>query len=204
MNRRDLITLLGSAAAWPVAALAEQPILKVPRIGIIDDMPLWDNCREGLRELGYIEGRNIGFVYRATEGKPDRLAASAAELARLPVNIIASFGSASTHAAMLATTTIPIVMVGVGDPVGADLVASLSRPGGNVTGNTVLSADIIAKRLQLLQEAIPTVARVALLLNPDNGSIVLPRPGPKASVLATQQLRHSPGYSISSLARNSS
>ena len=171
MRRRELITLLGGAAAgWPIAAWAQQPTVKVPRIGIIDNTPLWGYFREGLRELGYVEGRNIGFEYRAAEGKPDRLAAFASELAHLPVNVIASYGTASTQAAMQATTTIPIVMVGIGDPVGADLVASLGRPGGNVTGNTVLSADIIAKRLQLLQEAIPTVARMALLWNPDNAS----------------------------------
>jgi putative ABC transport system substrate-binding protein len=170
IRRREFITLIGGAAAtWPLAARAQQGE-RVRRIGIIDNTPLWDHFREGLRELGYIEGHNIGFEYRAPEGKPDRLAASAAELAHLPVNIIATYGTASTQAAMQATTTIPIVMVGIGDPVGAELVASLARPGGNVTGNTVLSADIIAKRLQLLREAIPTVARVALLWNPDNAS----------------------------------
>jgi putative ABC transport system substrate-binding protein len=171
MKRRQFITLLGgAAAAWPVGARAQQPAARVPRIGIIDNAPLWDHFRQGLRELGYIEGRNIGFEYRTAEGKPDRLAAAATELAHLPVNVIATYGTASTQAAMQATTTIPIVMVGIGDPVGAQLVASLARPGGNVTGNMVLSADIIAKRLQLLRQAIPTVARVALLWNPDNAS----------------------------------
>jgi putative tryptophan/tyrosine transport system substrate-binding protein len=170
MKRREFITLLGGAAAWPLAARAQQPSAKIPRIGIIDGSPLWDLFRQGLRDLGYIEGRNISFEYRVADGKPDRLAATATELAHLPVNVIATYGTASTRAAMQATTSIPIVMIGSGDPAGAGLVASLARPGGNVTGNTVLSADIIAKRLQLLREVIPTVARVALLLNPDNAS----------------------------------
>jgi putative ABC transport system substrate-binding protein len=169
LGRRAFITLLGAAAAWPRMARAQQA-LKVPRIGIIDDSPLWDRFRQGLRGLGYIEGRNIAFEYRSTQGRPDQLAAAASELARLPVDLIATYGTPSTRAAMQATTTIPIVMVGVGDPEGAGLVGSLARPGGNVTGNTVLSADIIAKRLQLLQELIPTVKRVALLWNPDNAS----------------------------------
>jgi putative ABC transport system substrate-binding protein len=170
VKRRDFITLLGStAAAWPWTVRAQQSGARIPRIGIIDNTPLWDHFRQGLRALGYVEGRNISLEYRAAEG-PDRLAAAATELAHLPVNIIATNGTGSTQAAMQATTAIPIVMVGAGDPVGARLVASLARPGGNVTGNTVVSADIIAKRLQLLRQAIPTVARVALLWNPDNAS----------------------------------
>ena len=169
MKRRQFITLIGgAAAAWPLAARAQRSG-RIRRIGIIDNTPLWDHFRQGLRELGYIEGRNIGLEYRAAEG-PDRLAATATELAHLPVNVIATYGTASTQAAMQATTAIPIVMVGAGDPVGARLVASFARPGGNVTGNTVVSADIIAKRLQLVRQAIPTVARVALLWNPDNAS----------------------------------
>jgi putative ABC transport system substrate-binding protein len=170
MRRRQFTTLLGGAAvSWPLAARAQQRAARIPRIGVIDNTPLWDHFRQGLRELGYVEGRNIGFEYRAVEG-PDRLAATATELAHLPVNVIATYGTASTQAAMQATTAIPIVMVGAGDPVGARLVASLARPGSNVTGNTVVSADIIAKRLQLARQAIPTVARVALLWNPDNAS----------------------------------
>jgi len=167
--RRQFITLLGGAAAWPISVRAQRPGAKIPRIGIIDNTPLWDHFRQGLRELGYMEGRNIGLEYRAAGG-PDRLAATATELAHLPVNVIATYGTGSTQAAMQATTAIPIVMVGAGDPVGARLVASLARPGGNVTGNTVVSADIIAKRLQLVRQAVPTVARVALLWNPDNAS----------------------------------
>jgi putative ABC transport system substrate-binding protein len=171
MRRRQFMTLLGgAAAALPRAARAQQPAAKIPRIGIIDNGPPWEPFRQGLRELGYIEGRNIAFEYRTAEGKPDRLAAAAAALARLPVDLIATFGTPPSQAALQATKTIPIVMVATGDPVGAELVASLGRPGGNVTGYTVLSADIIAKRLQLLREVVPTMARVALLWNPDNAS----------------------------------
>src|SRR5215510_15459387 len=116
MRRREFITLLGGAVvAWPLAARAQQPA-KVPRIGIIDDAPIWDHFRQGLRDLGYIEGQNIAFEYRSAEGKPDRLAAVASELARLPVDVIVTFGTAAAYAAKEATTTIPIVMI-VGDPV---------------------------------------------------------------------------------------
>jgi putative ABC transport system substrate-binding protein len=129
---------------------------------------MWHSFRQPLRELGYIEGQSVNYEYRYSEGVPDRLAAAVGELVRRPVDLIAAYGTPPTEAAKAATTTIPIVMVGVGDPVRLGLVASLARPGGNITGNTVLSPDLGAKRLQLLREAIPTVARVAYLTNPDN------------------------------------
>lgn len=166
-TRRHLIKLLGGAAAWPVAAYAQQPV-RVPRIGIIDDAPMWHSFRQTLREFGYVEGQSINYEYRYSEGVPDRLAAAVGELVRRPVDLIAAYGTPPIEAAKAATTTIPIVMIGVGDPVRVRLVASLARPGGNITGNTVLSPDLGAKRLQLLREAIPTVARVAYLVNPDN------------------------------------
>jgi putative ABC transport system substrate-binding protein len=140
----------------------------MPRIGIVDDAPMWQTFRQALRELGYIEGETVNYEYRYSEGAPDRLATVVGELIRRPVDLIATFGTPPTQAAKAATTTIPIVMIGIGDPVRAGLVASLARPGGNITGNTVLSPDLSAKRLQLLREAIPTVARVAYLANPDN------------------------------------
>jgi len=167
MRRRDLITLLGGAAAWPLAARAQQPA-RVPRIGIVDDAPAWHSFRQALREFGYVEGQSVNYEYRYSEGVPDRLAAAVGEFVRRPVDLIAVYGTPPTEAAKAATTTIPIVMIGVGDPVRVGLVASLARPGGNVTGNTVLSPALGAKRLQLLREAIPTVARVAYLVNPDN------------------------------------
>ncbi len=170
MRRRDFITLLGSAAAmWPLAALAQQSG-KMPRIGILDDAPMWQAFRQALRELGHVEGQNIAYEYRYGEGAPDRLAAVAAELVRRPVDVIATFGTPPTQAAKEATASIPIVMVGVGDPVRASLVASLARPGGNITGNTVIGPDLNPKRLQILREAIATVTRVAYLANPDNAS----------------------------------
>ena len=170
MRRRDFITLLGSAAAmWPLAAPAQQSG-KIPRVGILDDAPMWQAFRQALRELGYVEGQNIAYEYRYGEGAPDRLAAVAAELVRRPVDVIATYGTPPTQAAKEATATIPIVMVGIGDPVRAGLVASLARPGGNITGNTVIGPDLGPKRLQILREAIASVTRVAYLANPDNAS----------------------------------
>src|SRR5215468_7339529 len=168
VTRRQSIRLFGgAAAAWPVAAYAQQPA-RVPRIGIIDDAPMWHSFRQALREFGYVEGQSINYEYRYSEGVPDRLAAAVGELVRRPVDLIAAYGTPPIEAAKAPTTTIPIVMIGVGDPVRVGLVASLARPGGNITGNTVLSPDLGAKRLQLLREAIPTVARIAYLTNPDN------------------------------------
>ena len=175
MKRREFIALLSGAAIapsifWPLAARAQQAVTKIPRIGIIDDSPIWNAFRQGLRDLGYSEGQNIAFEYRYAGGLPDRLAWVAAELVRRPVNLIATFGTPPTLAAKQATTTIPIVMIGVGDPVGARLVSSLARPGGNIPGNTILGPDVAGKRLQLLKEVIPSLSRVVFLWNPDNAS----------------------------------
>ena len=144
----------------------------MPRIGIVDDAPMWQTFRQALRELGYVEGATVNYEYRYSEGAPERLAAVVGELIRRPVDLIATFGTPPTEAAKAATTTIPIVMIGVGDPVGTGLVASLARPGGNITGNTVLSPDLGAKRLQILREAIASASRVAYLANPDNASTI--------------------------------
>ena len=168
IRRREFIgTLLVGAASWPPAARAEQTA-HIPRIGIVDDAPMWQSFRQALREHGYVEGQSVNYEYHYSEGAPDRLAVLMGELVRRPVDLIAVYGTPPTEAAKAATATIPIVMVGVADPVRAGLVASLAHPGGNITGNTVLSPDLGAKRLQLLREAIPTVARVAYLTNPDN------------------------------------
>ena len=171
MRRREFIALLGSAAVLPLAARA-QHATKIPRIGIIDDVPIWRSFRQALRELGYVEGQNIAYEYRYGDGVPERLATVAAELVRRPVDVIATFGTPPTRAAKEATAKIPIVMVGVGDPVRAGLVASLARPGGNITGNTVLSPDLGPKRLQILREAVPKATRIAYLANPDNASSI--------------------------------
>jgi putative ABC transport system substrate-binding protein len=124
--------------------------------------------RQGLRELGYVEGQNIAIESRWTEGKDDRLPALAADLVRSKVDVIVADTGAATLAAQQATRTIPIVMSLVNDPVGSGLVASLARPGGNVTGLTIMSPDLIGKQLELLKEVVPKVSRVALLRHPDN------------------------------------
>src|SRR5262245_28806988 len=172
MRRHEFIILLGSAVtAWTLAARAQQSVSKMPRIGIIDPGAMWgDHFRQALRDLGYVEGRNVTIEYRSAEAGPERLVAAATELAQLPVDVIVTFGSQATQAAKQATTTIPIVMVAIGDPVRAGFVASLAYPGGNITGNSILAPQLAGKRLQLLKLAVPTMSRVALLWNPDNPS----------------------------------
>ena len=171
LRRRVFITLLGGAAvARPRAARAQQAGVGIPRIGIIDDAPIWDHFRQGLHDLGYIEGRDIAIEYRSAEGDFDRLRQAARELASLPVNILVVYGSSATRAARQATSTIPIVMIGVGDPVRARFVTNLARPGGNVTGTTNLGPELVGKRIEILKECVPGLARVAFLWNPDNDS----------------------------------
>ena len=171
MRRRAFITLLGgAAAAWPLDAYAQQHTSRMPRIGVIDPAAQWGGFRQGLRDLGYIEGQTVAFEYRSAEEKPDRLDEAAGELTHLPVDVIVAFGTAAAYAAKQATTKIPIVMLGIGDPVRSGLVTSLARPGGNITGNTILGPELAAKRLQLFKEALPTISRVAFLWNPNNAS----------------------------------
>src|SRR5215468_2968766 len=173
MSRRDFISLVGGAAlAWPLSAQAQEPG-KIPRIGIIDNSPRWNAFRHRLRDLGYLEGQNIAFDYASGDGVPERLAEAATALVRRPVDVIATFATPASLAAKQATTSIPIVMISIGDPVRTGLVPSLARPGGNITGNSIIGPDVGAKRLQLLKLAIPTVSRVAFLWNPDNASNVL-------------------------------
>jgi putative tryptophan/tyrosine transport system substrate-binding protein len=173
VKRREFIALVGGGslllAVKVKRAWGQQPA-KIPRIGIIDDAPMWQPFRQALREFGNVEGQNISYEYRYGEGTPDRLATVAAELVRRPVDLIATYGTQATQAAKEATATIPIVMIGVGDPVRVGLVESLARPGGNITGNTVLSPDLGPKRLQILREAMGNVRRVVFLANPDNAS----------------------------------
>ena len=131
MNRREFITLLGgAAAAGPIAARAQQAPERMRRIGIIDDAPMWNAFRQGLRDHGYLEGQNIAFDYKYADGAPERLAEAASELVRRPVDVIATYGTPPSRAAKEATATIPIVMIAIGDPVRAGLVASIARPGG--------------------------------------------------------------------------
>ena len=174
MRRREFLGILGCAVTWPAVtwplSAQAQRSAKLVRIGIIDDAPIWDNFRQGLRDAGYIEGQNLAIEYRSAEGQPDRLAAAAQQLVSLPVDIIAVSGTVATRAAQQATTIIPIVMIAIGDPIRAGLVSSLARPGANTTGNTILGAEMSAKRLQLLKELIPQLSRVAFLWNSNNGS----------------------------------
>ena len=156
--------------AAPFAAEAQQTG-KVPRIGVLattHNWPLWEAFRQGLRELGYVEGRTIAIEYRWTEGRDERFPDFAAELVRLKVDVIVTGGTPAAIAAKNATRTIPIVMGSSGDPVGTGLIASLARPGGNVTGLSALNLELEGKRLELLKEVVPKLSRVAVLWNPGN------------------------------------
>ncbi len=177
MKRRKFLTLLGAATAWPLAARAQQTG-KMSRIGYLGSSspslePHYiEAFRQKLRDLGHVDGENIVIEYRWAEGQDDRLPNLATELVRLMPDIIVTTGTPSTLAAMQATKTIPIVMASAGDPVGAGLVASLARPGGNVTGFTILGPELEGKRLELLKQAVPELSRVAVLWNPSNPAIV--------------------------------
>jgi ABC-type uncharacterized transport system substrate-binding protein len=172
MIRREFIALAGGAAvAWPPVAGA-QPSRKVYKIGIFsagsDPSPLRGALRDGLRELGWIEGKNLTFEDRYAEDKLDRLPGLAAELVNLKVDVIVALGTLAPLAAKRATSTIPIVMAAAGDPVGSGLVASLARPGGNVTGLSIMAPELAGKRLEMLKDLLPGISRVAVLWNAAN------------------------------------
>src|SRR5215471_16079333 len=162
-----LTTLVLATVAAPLAAEA-QPPTTIPRVGLLADAWSWESLRRGLRELGYVEGKSIAFEERSSQGQNERFSKLAAELVGLNVNIIVTSGTPAALAAKQATTTIPIVMASVGDPVRSGLVTSLAHPGGNITGVTLLGPGLAKKRLQLLKEAVPTISRVVFLWNPTN------------------------------------
>jgi putative ABC transport system substrate-binding protein len=173
MRRREFMTLVGGTAAWPFAVRAQQLVGKAPReIGILSpfsrsDSETWHLAfRQGLRELGWVDGENIRIQYRYAEGRSERLSELVADLINHKVEVLVVAVTPDALAAAKATKTIPIVMASAGDPVAAGLIRNLARPGGNITGLSQMSMDLAAKRLELLKEAVPYLSSVGVLWNP--------------------------------------
>jgi putative ABC transport system substrate-binding protein len=174
MKRREFISLLGGAAAtWPLATRAQQGG-QVSRIGMLETTSRELNAanlsafQRGLRELGYVEGQNLLLEYRSADGRTERFPGLAAELLDLKVDVVVTRGTPAALAVKKATLTIPIVMAANGDPLGSGIIASLARPGGNVTGLSALVLDLYPKRVELLRDMIPTLTRISGLFNPDS------------------------------------
>jgi putative ABC transport system substrate-binding protein len=169
MRRREFIGMLGSSvAAWPLTAFAQQA--HVAKVGVLvagtpDPQPFWTTFQKAMHDLGYVEGRNIQFEYRSAEGDRNRLRELAADLVRDKVDIIVTFQTPTVTAAKQATQSIPIVMASAGDPVGTGLIASLARPGGNVTGMAGVTAELAGKTVELIRQIIPSSTQVAALCN---------------------------------------
>ena len=177
MKRREFIGLLGGAAAWPLTASAQRAEGELVTIGIlaIEPWPSIDAFRHALDARGYIEGKNVRFVYRYAKGHNERLPELANELVGLNVDVIFTWRTDAVLAAKQATATIPIVMGVIGDAIGSGIVTNLARPGGNITGCSLRVAELEGKRLQLLKEVVPGLSRVAILLNPTNHYMPLVR-----------------------------
>ena len=179
-RRRQFLIAACTLVATPLPGFAQQPAAAIPRIGFlgVSTPAAWasriEALRTGLRDLGYVEGKNIVIEFRYAQGQYDRLPELAAELVRLKVDVIVTHSAPGALAAKRATATnpIPVVMTNVGDAVGSGIVASLARPGGNITGDTFFLTELVAKRLEVLKDAIPRVRRVAVLANPDNAGTV--------------------------------
>jgi len=175
MRRRDFITLVGGTAAWPLAARAQQP--KVWRIGVLAAVPptpaMLSAFRDGMRGRGYVEGQNLSIDVRWPQGSFDQDPSVVTELVNSNVDVIVAWGTPATIAARRATLTIPIVMASVGDPVGSGFIASLARPGGNITGLSNIQVDLSAKLMELFAELVPGMKRVGVVHNPNNPAVTM-------------------------------
>jgi putative tryptophan/tyrosine transport system substrate-binding protein len=175
MRRRDFITLVGGTAAWPLAARAQQP--KVWRIGVLAAVPptpaMLSAFRDGMRGRGYVEGQNLSIDVRWPQGSFDQDPSVVTELVNSNVDVIVAWGTPATIAARRATLTIPIVMASVGDPVGSGFIASLARPGGNITGLSNIQVDLSAKLMELFAELVPGMKRVGVVHNPNNPQVTM-------------------------------
>jgi putative ABC transport system substrate-binding protein len=190
MKRRAFITLLGGAATWPLAARAQQPAMPVIAFlrsaSLADATHLITAFRQGLKEAGSVEGQNVAIEFRSAEGQIDRLPALVADLIRQPVAMIVA-NTPPARAAKAATTTVPILFASGSDPVGDGLVASLNRPGGNVTGVVFFSSTLGAKRLELLRQLVPKATTIAVLVNPNTPEMEAERRDVQAAAQAVEQ-----------------
>src|SRR5215470_15240473 len=178
MRRREFISLLGGATAWPLVARAQQPA-KLPIVGFLDATTpaissFWVAAlTQRLRELGWLEGHTVAIEYRWAEGRPDRLTEIMAEFVRAKVDVVVTYGTPAAAAAKQVTSTIPIVVALMGDPVQTGFAISLSRPGGNVTGLSTQSSDTIGKRVEILREIVSGLRRLAIMANAGSSAAVL-------------------------------